>query len=325
MNTKSFSWLLKREFWENRGGFWTAPLVTAAIFLALNAMGLITAEVFRGSFEGTIHIGIPLDQVTESLSERELTMVGHGLNVAMASYSLIIQIVLYFVLFFYLLGALYDERKDRSVLFWKSLPLSDTETVLSKVVMAMLVAPVLAFVITVLAHIALLAMLSLYVLANGVDPLRLIIGPAEPTRLWLDHLFTIPVQAVWALPAIGWLLLTSSWARTKPFLWAVLVPVAFGVINAFFRLWGLISIPSDWYWANIAGRALLSLSPISWIAKSNIVARLQQIEGDEDIAMFYDLTDHLGILTAPGTWIGAAVGCALIAAAIYLRRWRDEA
>lgn len=325
MNLQAFTWLLKREFWENRGGFWTAPLVTAAIFLALNALGLITAEVFRGKFEGEIQIGVPLNQITQNLTERELEMVGHGLNMALASYSFIIYVVLFFVLFFYLLGALYDERKDRSVLFWKSLPISDTSTVLSKVASALLVAPLLALGVTILSHIALLTMLSLYVLAHGLNPFTLIWGPADPLFIWTDHLLTIPTQILWALPAVGWLLLASSWARTKPFLWAVLVPVAFGVINAFFQLWGMISVPSGWYWSNIAGRALLSLSPISWLLEGSVVERFEDFEGEEDISMIYDMGDHLAILGAPETWIGAVIGAALIAGAIYLRRWRDEA
>ena len=133
MNTQAFTWLLKREYWENRGGFWLAPLVTAAIFLGLQALGLVTAEIFKSRFEGDIQIGVPLNKLTEQLGERELEMLGHGLNMSMASYSTIIQIVLFFVIFFYLLGSLYDERKDRSILFWKSLPVSDSETVISKV------------------------------------------------------------------------------------------------------------------------------------------------------------------------------------------------
>lgn len=324
MNTQAFTWLLKREYWENRGGFWLAPLITAAIFLGLQALGLVTAEVFKGQIEGEIQIGVPLGKLTEQLGERELEMLGHGLNMSLASYSTIIQIVLFFVLFFYLLGALYDERKDRSILFWKSLPISDSSTVISKVASAILVAPVLAFIITVASHLAFLSMMSLYAMAYGVNPITYLWGPADPMVLWLDHLITIPVQILWALPAVGWLLLCSCWARSKPFLWAVLVPVAFGVINAFFSLWGLVHVPNGWYWSNVAGRALLSLSPISWLSQGHFIQQLERFDGEDDIAMLYDITDHAQILGAIETWIGAAVGAALIGGAIYLRRWRDE-
>lgn len=324
MNTQAFTWLLKREYWENRGGFWLAPFITAAIFLGLNALGLITAEVFKNRIDGNIQIGVPLNKLTQQLGEQELEMLGHGINMSLASYSSIIQIVLFFVLFFYLLGALYDERKDRSILFWKSLPISDTSTVLSKVASALLVAPILAFGITVISHIAFLAMLSLYALAYGVNPITYLWGPADPLVLWLDHLVTIPVQVLWALPAVGWLLLCSCWARSKPFLWAVLVPVAFGVINAFFSLWGLFHLPNAWYWSNIAGRALLSLSPISWLTKGGWIERFEKLEQEEQIRTLYDITDHARILGSLETWIGAAIGCVLIGAAIYFRRWRDE-
>lgn len=324
MNMQAFTWLLKREYWENRGGFWLAPVVTAAIFLGLNALGLITAEVFKGRINGSIQIGVPLDKLTEQIGERELEMLGHGLNMSLASYSSIIQIVLFFVLFFYLLGALYDERKDRSILFWKSLPISDTSTVLSKVASALLVAPVLAFGITIISHIAFLSMLSLYSMAYGINPLTYIWGPASPTLLWLDQLITIPVQMLWALPAVGWLLLCSCWARSKPFLWAVLIPVALGVFNAFFSLWGLFHVPNSWYWVNVAGRALLSLSPVSWLGQMNFQERILRLESEQDLSAIYDITDHAQILGSIETWIGAVIGAALIGGAIYLRRWRDE-
>lgn len=327
MNTKAFGWLLKREYWENRGGFWTAPLVTVAIFLGLNALGLVTAEVFRGKLEANgahIQIGVPISELTRNLGDKELHMVGEGLNMAMASYSFIIQVVLFFVLFFYLLGALYDERKDRSVLFWKSLPVSDTATVLSKVASALLVAPLLAFAITVLAQLALLGMLGLYALAHGINPIRFVWGPADPMMLWAHQLAAIPVQMVWALPAVGWLLLCSCWARTKPFLWAVLVPVAFGVFNAFFSLWGLFNVPNHWYWSNVAGRLLLSLTPMSWLSQKGIVDQISQIQSEQDLDLLYSLHGHLQILGSLETWIGAAIGCLMIAGAIHLRRWRDE-
>lgn len=325
MNTQAFTWLLRREYWENRGGFWLAPLITSGIMFGLIVLSLITLEVFKSGVSANISIGGgSVTGLIEALQQENPEALPAVLNGFLAGFSQLLQIVLFFVLFFYLLGALYDERKDRSILFWKSLPISDTSTVMSKVASALLVAPVLVFVITILSHVAFLAMLSLYAMVYGVSPLAYIWGPASPLALWLDQLITIPVQMLWALPAVGWLLLCSCWARSKPFLWAVLIPVALGTFNAFFSLWGMVHVPIGWYWSQIAGRALLSLSPLSWLSQMNIAERLQQLEGQANITTFADITDHAQILGSLDTWIGAAVGCVLIGGAIYLRRWRDE-
>ena len=172
-------WLLKREFWENRGGFLWAPAIGAGVSLLLMVMGLITAEVFRKKFTGDIQIGIPLKRLTERLSEAELQTLGSALDVALLSMSGLLQFILFFVVFFYLLGALYDDRRDRSVLFWKSLPLSDGAMVVSKVLAATLLAPVISTLIAMTLQFALLILLSLYVLFHGINPLTVLWGPVS--------------------------------------------------------------------------------------------------------------------------------------------------
>ncbi len=170
-------WLLKREYWENRGGFFWAPAIGAGITLLLTVMGLITAEVFRSRFTGDIQIGIPLRRLTEKLSEEDLSTLGGVLDMALLSMSGLLQFILFFVVFFYLLGALYDDRRDRSVLFWKSLPLSDSSMVVSKVLAAAVVAPVLSTLIAMALQFALLILLSIYVLFHGINPLTVLWGP----------------------------------------------------------------------------------------------------------------------------------------------------
>ncbi len=227
MNFQAFTWLLRREFWENRGGFWLAPIITAGIMFGLIVLSLITLEIFKSGVSASINIGGgSVTGLIEALRQENPDALPAVLNGFLMGFSQLLQVVLFFVLFFYLLGALYDERKDRSILFWKSLPISDTATVLSKVASAVVIAPLLTFAITIMAHIVLLVMLSMYAMVYDVNPLTYIWGPASPMVLWLDQLITIPVQVLWALPTVGWLLLCSCWARSKPFLWAVLIPVA---------------------------------------------------------------------------------------------------
>src|SRR3546814_1690988 len=123
-------------------------------------------------------------------------------------------IVLAFVVFVYCRGALYDERKDRSVLFWKSLPVSDAQTVLSKVASAVVVAPVLAVIASLVTMIGFMVMLSIVVLFHGGNPWTLLWGPASPLTIAAGTLAWIPVYALWALPTVGWLLLWPALADT---------------------------------------------------------------------------------------------------------------
>src|SRR3546814_552448 len=163
-------------------------------------------------------------------------------------------IVLAFVLFFYCLGALYDERKDRSVLFWKSLPVSDAQTVLSKVASAVVVAPVLAVIASLVTMIGFMVMLSIVVLFHGGNPRTLLWGPASPLTIAAGAIAWIPVYALWALPTVGWLLLCSAWSHSKPFLWAIMVPLFTGIFVSWFDLLEMLHLDSSWFWSKF-GRA----------------------------------------------------------------------
>lgn len=257
-------WLLRREYWENRGGFFWAPAIGAGITLLLTVMGLITAEVFRKKFTGDIQIGIPLKRLTERLSETELQTLGSALDMALFSMSGLLQFILFFVVFFYLLGALYDDRRDRSVLFWKSLPLSDGSMVLSKVLAAALLAPILSTLIAMVLQFALLILLSLYVLFHGINPLTVLWGPVSLLNVWGQMLANVPINALWALPTIGWLLLVSAFARSKPFLWALLVPVSIGLLLNWFDLLSVINLEYTAYWKHVVMRILLGVLPGSF-------------------------------------------------------------
>jgi ABC-2 type transport system permease protein len=179
------------------------------------------------------------------------------------------------VLFSYGIGALYNDRADRSVLFWKSLPISDAETVLAKVVAMALIAPVLAVGAMIALHLGFLVILSLWVLAHGINPM-LLWSPTHLVSLWVKLILLIPINALWALPSIGWLLLCSSFARSKPFLWAVALPVVSGVLVSMFHLMNSLSLPSGWYWRNIVGRLLFSIVPGTWVD----VTGLRHLDGE---------------------------------------------
>ena len=168
-----------------------------------------------------------------------------------------------------------------------------------------------------------IVLLTIFVGLNGVNPMTMIWGPAEPLVLWLKMLALVPINALWALPAIGWLLLTSSFAKSKPFLWAVALPVALGVLIALFEVLETIRVPDTWYWQNIAGRILVSLVPGSWLwlADDNLIRGFER-NGPVEIL---DWKLIASVLASPSMWIGAAAGAVMIAAATWFRRKRELA
>jgi ABC-2 type transport system permease protein len=319
-------WLLKREYWENRGGFFWAPAIGAGITLLLTVMGLITAEVFRSRFTGDIQIGIPLRRLTEKLSEEDLSTLGGVLDMALLSMSGLLQFILFFVVFFYLLGALYDDRRDRSVLFWKSLPLSDSAMVVSKVLAAAVVAPVLSTLIAMALQFALLILLSVYVLFHGINPLTVLWGPASLLNVWAQMLANVPINALWALPTIGWLLLVSAFARSKPFLWALLVPVSVGLLINWFDLLSIINLEYTAYWKHVVMRILLGVLPGSFPLHLAVTDPTQLVaEGDmQNITSSFGWSLMGQALSSLNLWIGAAIGIGMTVLATRLRRWRDE-
>jgi ABC-2 type transport system permease protein len=330
--TQTFTTLLKREFWEHKGGFLWAPLIAGAIFLMFNLMAGGAGEVMLNKVGPDKQIRIDgervpwdmlnLGAVTDRMSPQDLAELGQVVNIGLYAATSWAFIVLAFVVFFYCLGSLYDERRDRSVLFWKSLPVSDTETVLSKVASATLVAPVLALAAGIATMFGFMLIASIFISIHGGNPFKLLWGAGDPLSV-IGHLVAaIPVYALWALPTVGWLMLCSSWARSKPFLWAIMIPLFAGIFVSWFDVMELFNLRSGWFWHNVVSRALLSAVPGSWVD----VAKLDHVEfeGPKAMAQLLTLKTLYSPLLSLQLWIGAAIGAAMIYGAIRLRRWRDD-
>lgn len=329
----TFKWLLKREYWENRGGFLYAPLIAGAISLVMSLIGILFGlmAMHRAAKSGGLVLdnenvsvnGLDLALLTRKLDAENLHDLANGLDLTLLLSSLWPFIVLAFVVFFYCLGALYDDRRDRSILFWKSLPLSDAQTVLSKAISALVVAPVVAVAASIVTMFGFLLIITVVVLAHGGDAMTLVWGPASPMYIVAGHLSWIPVYLLWALPTVGWLLLCSAWAKTKPFLWAVMLPLFAGIIVSTTHLMSAFDMTSGWFWKHIVGRLLLGTLP-----GSDVFYRYDQIAtvtGDRDnLVAALSPANQIQALTLPGLWIGAAVGVVFIIIAIRLRRRAGE-
>jgi ABC-2 type transport system permease protein len=318
--THTFKWLLKREFWENRGGFLWAPIITGGIisvlYLVLAIIGSIAGRKNAGD-AGLVLNGDP------QLMARNIGAFGDGVLLAGV---LLALTVLAFVVFFYALGSLYDDRRDRSILFWKSLPVSDLQMVLSKATWALLLAPIIAVAVGIAIGLVLWVISALTLTVNGVSAGTAVFTHSHPLKIIGGVLASLPVYILWAMPAIGWLMLCSAWARSKPFLWAVLLPVLACVIVSMMRILPGSTFPVDKVWYTLVYRGLLSVVPGAWFpAIGADPTGGREITSPDQLASAIDLTSSWQAFATADLWIGVVLGVAFIAAAVYLRRWRELA
>ena len=333
--THKLKWLLKREFWEHKGGFFWAPLITGAIFLFFTILGGGTGQFMLSrngakvmDFEGQ---QIPLSQVDwdkliAAASPKDLEQYAQVVNGFTLMSGVWPLVVFGFVVFFYLLGSLYDERRDRSVLFWKSMPVSDGLTVTSKLLTALVVAPVMAALIAFAVMLATGIVLSIFIMINGGNPFSIYWAHLEPLKLLAAVFGWLPVYAIWALPTAGWLMLCSAWSKSKPFLWAVLLPILAGVLVVWFGLFNSENGDGGWFWQHIVARMLTSAWPGSHILGYAGTSHLERLDDTPNALYGMDgVISGLHLFAMPSIWIGALAGAAMIYGAIRLRRWRDDA
>jgi ABC-2 type transport system permease protein len=210
---RTMRWSIQRELWENRS-IYLAPLAIATLFLLGFAI-----STFR------------LSGKLRSVSELDSTRLHDTIIQPYHWASLLIMGATFIVAFFYCLDALYGERRDRSILFWKSLPVSDLTTVLSKMAIPVIVLPLLTVAITIATHWLMLLCSSIVILASGMK-LAVLWTHLPLFQMWTMLLFhLLVVHGLYYAPFYAWMLLVSGWARRAPFLWALLPPLAIGFVE----------------------------------------------------------------------------------------------
>ncbi len=282
---RPFYWSVRRELWENRS-IVIAPLVVAAVYLFGYAISTI-------SLPRRMAAALALDPAPRAEAIATPFSVAAVLLVATA----------FLVGVFYCLDALQGERRDRSILFWKSLPLSDRTTVLSKISIPLLVLPLLVFAV-VLAMQLVMLLLSAAVLLGNAPALRALFANVRLVPYSLALLYGLAAIALWHAPLYGWLLLVSAWARRVPFLWA-LAPVPIAVFE----------------------RAAFGSSHFGWALRHRLLGGYTEafsvpmpcsIPSDP-----FAFVTPGRLLGAPGLWIGLVVAVAFLAAATRLRHSRE--
>ena len=308
--------LLRREFWENKGAFRTTPLVIGGLYIVFLLMSIFT----------TNHIDSDLYTFKEAvrlMGDQSVELRGNIMYQGMLASSVFFTVVMGFVIFFYLLGSLYDDRKDRSILFWKSLPASDTLTLASKLVSAMVVIPTFFLIILVITHIVMAVFGSLMIIGVDGNPWTLFLSLVNPFKAWGMIAASWYTHAIWALPIYGWLMLVSAFAPRVPLLFATLPPLIFAVLQTWIEFLRTFTLKN-----NVLG--IIS----EWVINTPAILSIEFSDGKGEIALGAPLTDqfdHAVTLTNMLDRIfsvqmlgGLTVAAVFLAGALWLRHRATE-
>ena len=271
--TRPFLTLVRRELWEHRGLIW-APLAMALTIIVLSLLGAAQDITLPG-----VVVVRDADEQRDFLSTLMI-----GLLVPQLLAGLV-------VVFFYLLDGLFTERRDRSILFWKSLPVSDTKTVLSKLFVALVAMPLWIWALSLLVGLVVFGVLAAKVSNTPAAALGTWHGE-DWLVLQATLLGKLAVKALWYLPVAGWLLLVSALAKRAPFLWATL---PFLVLS-------------------LAERIALGTNVMGALVAQRLFGFREEVS----------LMSEFSLLASPDLWIGVAIGAALVYAAIRVRQRSDD-
>lgn len=282
--TRSFDWSIRREFWEYRS-LYLAPLAVAAVYLC-------------GFLLGAVHLPTKMRaaMALHSMQQHDaIALPYHFAALLLMGTAIIVGI-------FYSLDALYGERRDRSILFWKSLPVSDLTAVLSKATIPIIILPLIAFAVTIALQLVMLLISTVVLMASGqsVATFWSQLSWFQMSLMLFFHL--LGIHGLWYAPIYGYLLLVSAWARRAAFLWAALPPIALCFVEK-------IAFNTS----HIANLLLYRLSG------ENEGAPFTLPSASMDPMHHLELGRFLG---SPGLWIGLAFTAICLVAAARLRRSR---
>ncbi len=296
---RPFYWSVRRELWENRS-LVIAPLVAAGIVLL--------ALILRA-----MHLPQDMQTLSAVPPEAQRALV----SFAYVAVAYVLSIVMHITVFFYLLDALQGERKDRSVLFWKSMPVSDTTTVLSKLFTALVVSGAIVIVVAIATQLAVLLVVSAVLIVGGTNPAP-IWGNLQLFQITAAVIYWQIAIALWYSPLAAWLLLVSAWAKRVTILWAVFTPVAIVVFER-------VAIGTHYLQDMITHRlndpVLEAIGPRARGAELTVGSDGVKATGIPQRVL--DVIDPVAFFSNPGLWVGLIVAAALVAAAIWMRRYRE--
>jgi ABC-2 type transport system permease protein len=278
--TRPFYWSVWRELWENHS-IYIAPAIVSAIILF-------------GSFVSAFHL--PGRRHNALLLDPARRRAAIEMPYDIAAVMLIFTAFIIGV--FYCLDALHGERRERSILFWKSLPVSDRTTVLSKASIPLVILPLVSFAIIVVTQLIMLLISTAVLLPSGLAGTTW--ANFNLFRESLVLLYGLVAIALWHAPIYGWALLVSGWARRATFLWAVLPLLAIGFFEK-------ITFGTSHFASMLKDRLM-------GFASTAFAFKMHSVDCPQLTPAAY--------LSSPALWLGLMVAVVFIAVAIRLRRYR---
>jgi ABC-2 type transport system permease protein len=284
---KTYSWLIRREFWEFRAT-WLIPAVVGAVLLISALFGRIDMTAFDSHLAalnlGTIYL----------------------LGLAVLFYA-----VMSIYSSWYLMDCLYNDRRDRSILFWKSLPVSDSQTVLSKLLMGLAVIPLVFMVAADLTSLLMAFVISIRARTfSGV-----LWNPQTWFQVQVLWLYVIATTAIWYLPIAGWLMLVSAWAKRAVMLWTLLPPLVLYLIEKWFLNTHVVQ--------NVLGQRLVGYAAVAYHGNEQWINDNMSDAATGPVSV-WRFINPAGFFSSLEVWIGLAVGVAMIVGTIQLRMRRSE-
>jgi ABC-2 type transport system permease protein len=281
--------LIRREFWEHRA-LWIAPLAVSGLLLLLAVIGKV-------SFDSSL----------AALPEQRRALFGVFMAYAAIPHFLTLGIIISM----YAGDCLYTERKDRSILFWKSMPVSDTVTVLSKLLVVMVILPLGVYLLSALTT---LLMSGIYLVRAWQDHAGDVFWDAGTWfQIQWVSLVAVGAAVLWFAPITAYLLLVSAWARRNVWLWVLLPPVILFVTEYF-------ALRTDHVWNMLMYRlGGVFTHPGMAFSRPHVLA-----DQGQTLNMLFVNVDPLPVFSNIDTWLGVAVAALLIVATIRIRQYRDD-
>ena len=240
--------LIRREFWEHKTLMLYLPAAACGLFL-VSVIGMLffstaSTAAIEVSISGSV-FSLGIDKLS-ALSEAERMAVLSKVFMFSSYPFLLVSLV---VALSYLLASMFNERKDGSILFWKSMPVSDGLTVFSKLVTGLFVIPMVFLTFCFVAQLLSLILVTSVFLSNDYAAWDMLWRPINPVAHMLLLFCYQLLQSFWSAPWFGFALLISAWAKSSPGGWFIGIPLVVVILERVYSP-GEVFLVSEWLWAH---------------------------------------------------------------------------
>lgn len=313
---KTFFWLVRREFWANKGLFLWAPLAIGfALLFLFVSLELSYSSIFEIDKLNAIQHKVGeagLIKFVHKEINREINFMSHFfINTLMIAGA--------FLSSAYLIGSLHDDRRDRSIYFWKSLPISDSLEVWAKLVFPLILAPLLNLMIAVVSFFVASLVIAIYSIFGPVNVFITIISNMELFEFALEFMLILPYYVLWSLPTVAWFLMISARTNARVAPWAIGLPLLCVALAGFFNMLLKLNWDTRWILNQVISRWIGANVPASWVDnKEAAIGLLQRVDPASGRLKLERLSNvDWG---SPSLWIGVAAGLTMILISIRLRK-----